>query len=46
LDAELIRGSGGVFEVAVDGAVVAQKSLGHFPTEKDVVDAVARATGR
>lgn len=30
----------------MDGAVVAQKALGHFPTEKDVVDAVAKAAGR
>lgn len=30
----------------MDGAVVAKKSLGQFPTEKDVVDAVAKATGR
>lgn len=30
----------------MDGAVVAKKALGQFPTEKDVVDAVAKATGR
>jgi selenoprotein W-related protein len=45
LDAELIQGSGGIFEVAVDGHVVARKSLGGFPSEKDVVDAVSKATG-
>jgi hypothetical protein len=32
--------------VAVDGAVVARKALGHFPSEKDVVAAVAKALGR
>lgn len=41
-----MKSSGGVFEVAVDGQVVAAKQLGQFPTEKDVVDAVAKATGR
>jgi selenoprotein W-related protein len=46
LDAELIKGSGGIFEVAVDGAVVARKDLGGFPTEAAVVEAVAKATGR
>ncbi len=46
VDAELLPGSGGIFEVAVDGAVVAAKRLGHFPTEKDVLDAVGKALGR
>lgn len=45
LDAELIAGSGGIFEVAVDGRVVAAKAMHGFPSEKDVVDAVAKATG-
>jgi len=44
-DCELIKGSGGIFEVAVDGKVVSKKSLGVFPTEKDVVDAVGAALG-
>jgi len=39
-------GSGGIFEVSVDGRVVAAKSLGQFPTEKDVVDAVSKAAGK
>jgi len=43
IEAELIRGSGGIFEVAVDGRVVARKQLGAFPTEKEIVDAVAAA---
>jgi len=33
VEAELIPGSGGIFEVAVDGQVVAKKSLSGFPTE-------------
>ncbi len=45
MDAELIAGSGGIFEVAVDGAVVSAKTLGGFPSEPDVVDAVKKALG-
>lgn len=44
-EVELLRGSGGIFEVAIDGRVVAKKELGRFPTEKDVVDAVSAALG-
>jgi selenoprotein W-related protein len=43
VEAQLVRGSGGIFEVAVDGRVVAKKQLGSFPSEKDVVDAVSKA---
>lgn len=43
VDAELLQGTGGIFEIAVDGKVVAAKSRGAFPTEKEIVDAVARA---
>lgn len=32
--------------MAVDGKVVAAKALGQFPSEQDVVDAVAKATGK
>lgn len=42
---ELLKGSGGIFEVAVDGRVVVKKELGRFPTEKDVVDAVSANLG-
>lgn len=45
IDAELLQGSGGIFEVAVDGKVVAAKDRGSFPTEKDIVDAVGKALG-
>jgi hypothetical protein len=41
-----LKGSGGIFEVAVDGVVVSRKTLGRFPTEQDVVDAVSAATGK
>lgn len=41
-----MRGSGGIFEVAVDGVVVTKKALGRFPSEQDVVDAVAAAIKR
>ena len=43
METELIKGSGGVFDVAVDGAVVAKKSLAGFPTEDAVVAAVKKA---
>jgi predicted Rdx family selenoprotein len=42
---ELLKGSGGIFEVAVDGRVVSKKDLGKFPSEQDVVDAVSKALG-
>ena len=44
--AALIQGSGGIFEVAVDGRVVSQRQLGNFPEEDEVVKAVAAALGR
>lgn len=45
VDVEFVKGSGGIFEVAVDGRVVAKKALGHFPSEQDVVEAVSKAMG-
>jgi selenoprotein W-related protein len=45
VEAELLQGSGGIFEIAVDGKVVAARGRDGFPTEKDVVDAVSRALG-
>ena len=42
LDAELVDGSGGVFEVALDGrAVFSKKRLGRFPNNGEVEQAVA-----
>lgn len=45
LEASLVTGHSGIFEVAVDGNVVAAKSLSGFPTEQQVVDAVRAALG-
>ena len=46
MDAKLVAGSGGIFEVAVDGKVVAKKGMGGFPTEQEVVKAVGAALKR
>lgn len=44
IDAELVKGSGGIFTVEVDGRIVAKKSLDHgFPTEPQIVEAVRAA---
>jgi selenoprotein W-related protein len=45
LEAELVVGSSGIFEVAVDGRVVAKRGLIGFPSEQEIVKAVAAATG-
>lgn len=45
VDAKLVRGSGGIFTVAVDGEVVAQKTWKGFPTEDEMVAAVAKKVG-
>lgn len=37
-----MKGSGGIFEIAVDGVVVSKKALSGFPSEKEVVDAVSK----
>jgi predicted Rdx family selenoprotein len=46
VEADLLPGSGGIFEVAVDGKVVAEKGLSGFPSEQDVVKAVGAALKR
>jgi selenoprotein W-related protein len=46
VEAELVPGSGGIFEVAVDGKVVSKKGLMGFPSEQDVVNAVGAALKR
>jgi selenoprotein W-related protein len=44
VDAELIGGSGGVFEISVDGRkVFSKKALGRFPTEGEVVGLIRQA---
>ena len=42
VEPRLVRGSGGIFTVAVDGEVVAQKTWRGFPTEEEIVAAVAK----
>lgn len=46
VDTALVRGSGGIFEVSVDGNVVAKKTLDGFPSAEDVLAAVRAALGR
>ena len=43
MQAELIKGSNGIYEVAVDGHVVASKGLLGFPTDDAVTKAVQEA---
>jgi selT/selW/selH-like putative selenoprotein len=39
VDSELVRGSGGIFVVSVDGApIFSKKDQGRFPTEREIVD--------
>ncbi len=40
VEAELSKGSNGVFTVAVDGDIVAKKTLDGFPTPEQVLAAV------
>lgn len=41
VEASLIKGSGGIFTVAVEGEVVARKTWSGFPSEDEIVHAVA-----
>ncbi len=43
MDADLIVGQAGVFEVSVDGKVVANRTRLGFPTEEDIVGGVRDA---
>ena len=44
VDAELIGGSGGVFEISVDGRkIFSKKALGRFPAEGEVVGLIRQA---
>ncbi len=45
IEAELAKGSGGIFTVAVNGAIVAKKTWSGFPEEAEIVRAVAKAIG-
>ena len=42
VDAEMVTGPSGSFEVAVDGRTVIRKASLAFPTEQEIVDAVAK----
>jgi selenoprotein W-related protein len=43
VEAKLVPGTGGIFEVRVGEATVAKRSKGHFPDPAEVVAAVAAA---
>ena len=43
IEAELVRGRGGVFVVSVNGACVARKTYEGFPSPEEVVEAVRAA---
>ncbi|WP_338822215.1 Rdx family protein [Bradyrhizobium septentrionale] len=43
LDAALVPGKGGIFEVRLDGKVIARRVKGHFPGASEIVTAVASA---
>lgn len=45
MEPELKKGRNGIFEVAVEDRVVAKKTFFGFPTERDIVDAVAKEIG-
>ena len=46
MDSELVVGSNGIFTIAVDEKVVAERSGWGFPSEDQIVDAVAKALGK
>jgi selenoprotein W-related protein len=43
VDAKLVPGSGGIFEVKVGDKTVAKRAKGHFPDAAEVVASVAAA---
>ena len=43
MDAALVVGGSGVFEVAVNGAVVSRRGVLGFPSEPEIVHAVSAA---
>lgn len=40
IEARLVKGSGGIFTVAVNGTVVARKTAMGFPSESKILEAV------
>ena len=45
VEATLVKGHSGIFEIAVAGKVVASKGRTGFPSEQHVVDSVSKALG-
>ncbi|MDD1537314.1 MULTISPECIES: Rdx family protein [unclassified Bradyrhizobium] len=45
LDADLVPGKGGVFQVKLGDRIVASRSKGYFPDGDDIVAAVSAARG-
>ena len=44
LEAGLVRGSGGVFEVSIDAKLVySKKQTGQFPEDRDIFEAIQKA---
>ena len=43
MEAQLVVGASGVFEVAVNGAVVSTRGMLGFPSEPEIVEAVSVA---
>jgi selenoprotein W-related protein len=45
VDAQLIKGHSGIFEIAVAGKVVAAKGRAGFPSEQEIIEGVSKALG-
>lgn len=43
IDATLIKGKGGVFQVVAGDTVLAKRTRGYFPSTADIVNAVSAA---
>ena len=47
MESRLIRSSGGVFEVALDGAMLySKKRTGEFPEEAAIIEMIRKRKGR
>lgn len=46
VDSELVVGSNGIFTIAVNDSVVVEKTSWSWPSEDQIVDAVAKALGK
>ena len=46
MESELVRGSGGIFDVTVDNQLIfSKKREGRFPTESEIVEKLRAASG-